>query len=423
MLVLVPVLVIESHPSPKAPERRLEHEHEYGRGGDRCLVIFVTTSFFGGGTMGAMSDQNLSLAAMLQKLVQLDGSDLHLTPNSPPRIRIHGKLSNLDYPVLTDAATKKLAYSVMTDRQKFRYEENLEVDFSFGIKNLARFRGNVFTQRGAVSAVFRAIPLSIKSFEELRLPPIVQKLCDKPRGLVLITGPTGSGKTTTLAAMIDKINRERREHIITIEDPIEFIHQHKGCIVNQREIHSDTSSFASALKMALREDPDVVLVGEMRDLETIESALRISETGHLTLATLHTNSASATINRVIDAFPPHQQAQIRTQLSMVLEGIVCQTLVPRADGSGRVAACEIMIPNSAIRNLIRENKVHQLYSSMQTGQDRHGMQTMNQALATLYATRQISFEDCMNRSSNPDELEEILKRMGAGQRLTAGSAG
>ncbi len=365
-----------------------------------------------------MSEQNLSLAVMLQKLVELEGSDLHLTPNSPPRVRVHGKLANLDYPVLTDATTKKLAYSVMTDRQKFRYEESLEVDFSFGIKNLARFRANVFTQRGAVSAVFRAIPFTIKSFDALGLPSVVEKLCDRPRGLVLITGPTGSGKTTTLAAMIDKINRERREHILTVEDPIEFIHPHRGCIVNQREIHSDTTSFATALKMALREDPDVVLVGEMRDLETIESALRISETGHLTFATLHTNSASATINRVIDVFPPHQQAQIRTQLSMVLEGIVCQTLVPRADSGGRVVACEILIPNPAIRNLIRENKVHQIYSSMQTGQDRSGMQTMNQSLASLFHSRLISYEDCINRSSSPEELEEILKRMGT-QRVSA----
>ncbi len=320
-----------------------------------------------------MDRRSLSLAEMLQNLVAQGGSDLHLTTNSPPRIRLHGKLIPLDHTALDEAGTKRLAYSVMTDQQKFRYEENQEVDFSFGIKSLARFRANVFTQRGATAAVFRAIPLKIMGFEELRLPAVIPALCEKPRGLVLITGPTGSGKSTTLAAMIDKINRERTDHIITIEDPIEFIHSHKKCIVNQREVHSDTGSFATALRMALREDPDVVLVGEMRDLETVESALRISETGHLTFATLHTNSAYSTINRIIDVFPPHQQQQVRSQLSMVMEGIVCQTLVPLASGSGRIAATEILIPTAAVRNLIRENKVHQIYSAMQTGQERHGM--------------------------------------------------
>ncbi len=360
-----------------------------------------------------MDRRSLSLAEMLQKLVEQGGSDLHLTPNSPPRIRLHGKLVPLDHPVLDEPGTKRLAYSVMTDQQKFRYEEDHEVDFSFGIKNLARFRANVFTQRGSVSAVFRAIPLEILDFEKLRLPGVVPTLCDKPRGLVLITGPTGSGKSTTLAAMIDKINRERPDHIITIEDPIEFLHVHKKSIVNQREVHSDTASFTTALKMALREDPDVVLVGEMRDLETVESALRIAETGHLTFATLHTNSAHSTINRIIDVFPPHQQQQVRAQLSMVLEGIVCQTLVPLASGNGRVAACEVLIPTPAVRNLIRENKVHQIYSAMQTGQEKHGMMTMNQSLAGLLMDRKISFEDCLNRSSNVEELQEILKRMGA----------
>ncbi len=362
--------------------------------------------------MGKMENQRIGLGMLLRKLVEMDGSDLHLTCDSAPRIRVHGQLRSMDHPPLDEATTKKLSYSVMTDEQKFRFEENQEIDFSFGIKDLARFRANVFTQRGAVAAVFRAIPLKIRGFEELNLPPIIEKLCDKPRGLILITGPTGSGKSTTLAAMLDKINRERHEHIITIEDPIEFIHRHRNCIVNQREVHSDTGSFSAALKMALREDPDVVLVGEMRELETIESALRISETGHLTLATLHTNSAHSTINRVIDVFPPHQQQQIRSQLSMVLEGIVCQTLIPRADGSGRVAATEILIPNSAIRNLIRESKVHQIYSAMQTGQDRYGMQTMNQSLANLFANRVITQQDCLNRSSNVDELNEMLKRMG-----------
>ncbi|MFQ5738682.1 MAG: type IV pilus twitching motility protein PilT [Acidobacteriota bacterium] len=361
-------------------------------------------------------EQNLSLMVMLQKLVQMDGSDLHLTANTPPRIRLHGKLVPLDGPPLTGAATKRLAYSIMTDQQKFRYEEQSEIDFSFGIKGLARFRANVFTQRSSTAAVLRAVPLQIKTFEELRLPSILKKFCQKPRGLILVTGPTGSGKSTTLAAMLDKVNRERHEHIITVEDPIEFIHSHKNCIVNQREIHTDTGSFASALKMALREDPDVVLIGEMRDLETIEAALRISETGHLTLATLHTNSAYATINRIIDVFPPHQQQQIRTQLSMVLEGIVCQALIPKSDGCGRVVSTEILVPNIAIRNLIRESKVHQIYSAMQSGQERHGMQTMNQSLASLYMDRLISYQDCMSRSSNVEELQQILQRSGAGSR-------
>jgi len=350
------------------------------------------------------------LAELLQKVVDLKGSDLHVGTNTPPRIRVHGKLLPLDHPSLSPADTKKLAYSVMTDAQKYKFEENLELDFSFGIKGLARFRANVFTQRSAVSGVFRLIPFEIKGFDDLRLPPIVQKVCDKPRGLILVTGPTGSGKSTTLAAMIDKINRERNDHIITIEDPIEFIHQHKKCLISQREVHSDTHSFANALRVALREDPDVVLIGEMRDLETIESALRIAETGHLTFATLHTNSASSTINRIVDVFPAYQQSQIRAQLSLVLEGILCQALIPKATGEGRVMAMEIMIPNAAIRNLIREDKIHQIYSAMQTGQEKFGMQTFNQALATLYLGKQITLEEALARSSNQDELQEMIKR-------------
>src|SRR5205085_1445638 len=262
-------------------------------------------------------------------------SDLHITTNSAPQVRVDGHLHPLDYPEMTPAETKQLAYSVLTDAQKHRFEETLELDFSFGIKGLSRFRANIFNQRGAVGAVFRAIPYEIKSFEELGLPTVVKELCNKPRGLVLVTGPTGSGKSTTLAAVIDKINKERHEHILTIEDPIEFLHNHKSCIVNQREVNADTRGFAQALRTALRQDPDVVLVGEMRDLETIESALRIAETGHLTFATLHTNSAATTINRIIDVFPSAQQSQIRAQLSMVLEGILCQTLLPRVDGRGR----------------------------------------------------------------------------------------
>ena len=286
-------------------------------------------------------------------------------------MRVHGKLTRLDQPVLGPAETKQLAYSVLTDAQKKRFEETLELDFSFGLKGLARFRCNMFNQRGSVGAVYRLIPEEIKSFQELALPAVLATLADRPRGLVLVTGPTGSGKSTTLAAMIDKVNRERYEHILTIEDPIEFVHKHKNCLVNQREVHSDTNSFSMALRAALREDPDVVLIGEMRDLETVESALKIAETGHLTFGTLHTNSAMQTINRIIDIFPAGQQGQIRTQLSLVLEGIVCQTLLPKI-GGGRVVALEIMIPTPAIRNLIREDKIHQIYSAMQTGQEKVG---------------------------------------------------
>jgi twitching motility protein PilT len=351
-----------------------------------------------------------TLPELLKTLVDHSGSDLHLTTQTPPQIRVHGKLQVLDLPPLGAADTKALAYSVLTDAQKKRFEETLELDFSFGIRGVARFRCNVFNQRGAVGAVYRVIPEQIKNFNELGLPSVIANLSERPRGLVLVTGPTGSGKSTTLAAMIDKINTERREHIITIEDPIEYIHQHKGCLVNQREVHADTLGFSNALRAALREDPDIVLIGEMRDLETIESALRIAETGHLTFATLHTNSAAQTINRIIDVFPAHQQGQIRTQLSLVLEGIICQTLLPRADGTGRVVSLEIMVPTPAIRNLIRDDKVHQIYSTMQAGQEKLGMQTMNQNLATLYQKRLITLETAMNASSQKDELEQMISR-------------
>jgi len=352
----------------------------------------------------------VTLSDLLKKMLELQGSDLHLTTQSPPQVRVHGHLQPLDFPPLTPAETKQLAYSVLTDAQKHRFEENLELDFSFGIKGLARFRGNLFNQRGAVGAVFRVIPFEIKTFEQLGLPPIVVKLCEKPRGLVLVTGPTGSGKSTTLAAMLDKINGERHEHIITIEDPIEFVHQHRNCLVNQREVGADTKSFANALRAALREDPDVVLIGEMRDLETIEAALRIAETGHLTFGTLHTNSASSTINRIIDVFPSHQQPQIRAQLSLVLEGVLCQSLLPRGDGRGRVMAMEVMIPNSAIRNLIREDKIHQIYAAMQIGQEKSGMQTFNQSLAHVYFKRLCTLDVVLSRSSNADELQDMISR-------------
>jgi twitching motility protein PilT len=365
----------------------------------------------------------LSLSDLLKKLIEMNGSDLHLTTNTPPQVRVDGHLRPIEgLRPLTSADTKSLAYSVLTDSQKHRFEEALELDFSFGVRGLSRFRANLFNQRGAVGAVFRAIPYEIKSFDDLGLPAVVSQLCEKPRGLILVTGPTGSGKSTTLAAMLDKINRERHDHIVTIEDPIEFLHAHKNCIVNQREVGADTRGFAEALRTALRQDPDVVLVGEMRDLETIESALRIAETGHLTFATLHTNSAASTINRIIDVFPSAQQAQIRAQLSLVLEGILCQSLIPRGDGRGRAMALEILVPNSAIRNLIREDKVHQIYSMMQTGQGKYGMQTFNQALATLYHKRLITLEVAMQRSSNPDELRDLIEH-GAGLNTAGGAPG
>jgi len=365
---------------------------------------------------------SVTMHQLLKTLVDQGGTDLHITTNSPPQIRIDGKMVPLQLPPMTAPETKQLIYSVLTDNQKHRLEETLELDFSFGVKGLARFRANVFFQRGAVAGAFRTIPWEIRSFKELGLPGVVAKLCEKPRGLILVTGPTGSGKSTTLAAMLDKVNSERHEHMVTIEDPIEYLHSHKNCLVNQRELHADTHSFPNALRSVLRQDPDVVLIGEMRDLETIESALRIAETGHLTFATLHTNSAAQTINRIIDVFPPHQQSQIRAQLSFVLEGIMCQSLLPRASGQGRVLAMEILVPNSAIRNLIREDKVHQIYSAMQVGQEKFGMQTFNQSLATLYFKKHISLQVALSMSSNPDELQEMINR-GVGSILTSvGSA-
>src|SRR3954447_2621426 len=351
-----------------------------------------------------------TLPELLRQMVQLDGSDLHITTDTPPQVRVHGHLRRLPLPEFTPAETKALVYSVLTDSQKKRFEETMELDFSFGIRGLARFRCNLFNQRGAVGAVYRLIPEKIRSFGDLGLPAVLGSLSERPRGLVLVTGPTGSGKSTTLAAMIDKINSERHEHILTIEDPIEYIHAHKNCLVNQREVHSDTGSFGNALRAALREDPDIVLIGEMRDLETVEAALKIAETGHLTFGTLHTNSAAQTNNRIIDIFPANQQAQIRTQLSLVLEGIVCQALLPRADGKGRVCSLEIMVPTPAIRNLIRDDKIHQIYGAMQTGQEKLGMQTANQSLASLFMKRQITQDIALNASSNKEELLDMMNR-------------
>jgi len=368
-----------------------------------------------------------TLPELLKLTVDMDGSDLHLTTETPPQVRVHGELQRLHMPELTPSETKALVYSVLTDTQKKRFEESLELDFSFGIRGLARFRCNVFTQRGAVGAVYRLIPEKIRAFGELGLPAVLATLADRPRGLVLVTGPTGSGKSTTLAAMLDKINAERHGHILTIEDPIEYIHQHKNCLVNQREVHSDTNSFTNALRSALREDPDIVLIGEMRDLETVEAALKIAETGHLTFGTLHTNSAAQTINRIIDVFPAGQQSQIRTQLSLVLEGIVCQALLPRADGKGRVVSLEIMVPNQAIRALIRDDKIHQIYGAMQTGQEKLGMQTANQSLASLYLKRAITLDTALSASASKDELQDMINRgvgvvAGAGLGRAQGAA-
>jgi twitching motility protein PilT len=351
-----------------------------------------------------------TLYDLLKMMIEKNASDLHITTGSPPRLRIDGKLELVDHPALGPADTKALCYSVLTDAQKHRYEENNELDLSFGVKGLSRFRANIFMQRGAVAGAFRTIPFEIRSFKELGLPEIVNELVKKPRGLILVTGPTGCGKSTTLASMIDKINNERNDHIITVEDPIEYLHSHKKCLVNQREVTADTVSFKAALKYVLRQDPDVVLIGEMRDLETIEAALTVSETGHLTFATLHTNNAVQTINRIIDVFPPHQQEQIRVQLSFVLEGILAQTLMPKKSGRGRVLSIELLVPNPAIRNLIREDKIHQIYSMMQTGQAKYGMQTMNQSLFELYTKRLISYEEAVGRSPVPDEMITMLQK-------------
>jgi twitching motility protein PilT len=354
----------------------------------------------------------INLHQLLRAMIEKGASDMHITTGAPPLLRIDGHVVPLKLDQLTPVETKQICYSILTEEQKIEFEKRKELDLSFGVKNLSRYRANIFMQRGAVSGAFRAIPFKILSFDELGLPPVVAELSARPRGLILVTGPTGSGKSTTLASIIDKINSEKRLHIMTIEDPIEYLHPHKRSIVNQREIGADTYSFKDALKYVLRQDPDVVLVGEMRDLETIEAALTIAETGHLVFATLHTNSAVQSINRVIDVFPPHQQAQVRAQLSFVLEGVCSQLLLPRSGSPGRVLSMEVMIPNSAIRNLIREDKVHQIYSQMQVGQGKHGMQTMNQSLFSLYARRLITLQEALGRSNDMEELRSMIENKG-----------
>lgn len=352
------------------------------------------------------------LPDFLREMLDRGASDLHITAGIPPMIRVRNQLIPLDYPPLNAQESRQLCYSILSDVQKHRLEEDQELDLSFGLRGLSRFRANIFEQRGSLAGAFRLIPRKIPSFQELGLPLAVDELCSKPRGLILVTGATGSGKSTTLAAMIDKINTDRREHIVTIEDPIEFLHGHKSCVVHQREVYQDTKSFRAALRSILRQDPDVVLIGEMRDLETVEAALTVSETGHLTLATLHTNSCAQTINRIIDIFPDYQQSRVRAQLSFILEGVLCQTLIPTLDGAARVLAMEIMLPNPALRNLIRENKIHQIYSQMQMGQTTSGMLTMNQSLMSLCQRGVISLDAALANTSFPDELRQMIAGSG-----------
>ncbi|WP_437301486.1 type IV pilus twitching motility protein PilT [Sorangium sp. So ce448] len=359
--------------------------------------------------VGQQEGLRYTLQQLLRAMVEKGASDMHITSGTPPLLRIDGTVVPLKLPPLMPSDTKQLCYSVLSEEQVAAFEQRNELDLSFGMKGLARFRANIYMQRGAVAAAFRQIPFRIMNFDELGLPPVVLDITAKPRGLVLVTGPTGSGKTTTLASIIDKINSEQRLHILTIEDPIEYLHPHKLSLVNQREIGSDTASFKDALRYALRQDPDVVLVGEMRDLETVESALTIAETGHLVFATLHTNSAISTINRIIDVFPPHQQSQVRQQLSFTLVAVMTQLLLPRANGPGRVMAMEVMIPNAAIRNLIREDKLHQIYSQMQVGQAGSGMQTMAQSLVSLYQRRMITLEEAFAAAADGEEIRAMLE--------------
>jgi twitching motility protein PilT len=361
----------------------------------------------------------VNLHQLLKTMIEKGASDMHITTGTPPLLRIDGSIVPLKLPPLGPVETKQLCFSVLTEEQRAHFEKHNDLDLSFGVKALSRFRANIFMQRGAVAGAFRTIPFKILTSDELGLPPIVADFANKPSGLVLVTGPTGSGKSTTLAAMIDKINTEQRLHIVTVEDPIEYLHPHKLSIVNQREVGTDTDGFKSALKYVLRQDPDVVLVGEMRDFETIEAALTISETGHLVFATLHTNSAISTINRIIDVFPPHQQQQVRSKLSFVLQGVISQQLLPRMGAPGRVLALEVLVPNQAIRNLIREDKIHQIYSQMQVGQDKFGMQTLNQSLYSLYQRRLISSEEAMGRSLEPEDLRMMMEGRTAMQVATS----
>ncbi len=351
--------------------------------------------------------------------IKAGASDLHITVGLPPMIRVHGKVQPLDYPPLTGQTTREMIYDILANDQRQRLESEWELDFAYTLPRTARFRVNVYFQRGSMGAAFRTIPHEIKNFSELGLPSAIEQMAEKPRGLVLVTGPTGSGKSTTLASIIDKINRDRAEHIMSVEDPIEFLHTHKKCIVNQREVNQDTKSFAQALKHVLRQDPDVILVGEMRDLETIGLAISAAETGHLVFGTLHTQDAPQTVDRIIDVFPPSQQGQVRAQLAIALQGVVTQTLIPKRDGKGRAVACEILVPTPGVRNLIREGKNHQIYSAMQTG-GKFGMQTMDAALVELLRKGAISREEAEKRSSNPDELRRLMGD--SGQMPTAPAA-
>ena len=353
----------------------------------------------------------VTLRQLLEEMVQKGASDLHVTAGVPPEFRIDGSVQPSDHDVLTPESTAQLAYSVLSDEQRKRFETTKELDFSFGIKGLSRFRSNVYLQRGVVAMAIRQIPYEILQMEKLGLPPIVREFTNRQKGLILVTGPTGSGKSTTLAAMLDKINQNRRSHIMTIEDPIEYIHQHKKCIINQREVGADTNTFPTALKYVLRQDPDIILIGEMRDLETIEAALTIAETGHLVFATLHTNSTYEAVNRIVDVFPSDQQKQILTQLAFTLEGVVTQQLIPRSSGPGRVMCAEILVCTPAIKAVIREGKTHQIYSLMQAGQ-KFGMLTMNQALLQVVLDKQLSPEDALERSTDRIELDGMLAKVG-----------
>ena len=349
----------------------------------------------------------MDMAEILREVLNRDASDLHLAVGVPPVVRIDGHLQSLDYPILTPNEARELIYSILSQDQRQKLETDWEVDFSYSLYGQARFRVNAYFQRGTLGAAFRLVPVAIKTVEELGLPSVIHSFCHKPRGFVLVTGPTGSGKSTTLASIIDEINEKRADHIVTIEDPIEFLHQHKRCVVNQREVGTDTKAFPTALRSALRQDPDIILIGEMRDLETIQIALTAAETGHLVFATLHTQDCPQTIDRMIDVFPPHQQEQIRVQIAATLEGIVTQQLLPKACGQGRIAACEVLTTTPAARNLIREGKTYQLYTVMQTGAQ-NGMQTMNSSLADLVRRGQITRDMAIRRSSVPDELERLL---------------